>query len=263
MTLKRTMIFPASILLSVGLYGGCRNEPAADAPESTVTVVKAEDEEPTPPVVLAPQEQAATTAAEGNPKPAPSPGANAKGKATDAGSPSGPQIAASQAKPSQKGNNGQGTATSPPQKPAPKTAVPVPPKAVKKIQAAATPVPPSRAEKQKPSAMSKAPLVVVAEVVTPSRIPEPASVPYKDVLTFIKYRVASVERGSYGEKEILVAHWGMKDGKHAPAARYKEGDRVTLTLEPLDQHPELSQVMQADDTNAFELTPYWATDASR
>jgi hypothetical protein len=103
----------------------------------------------------------------------------------------------------------------------------------------------------------KSSLVVLGEVLVVSHVPEPGTVPYTECLTFIKYKVVSVESGEYEQSELLAVHWGMKDNKLTPAARYQVGEKHRLELEPFDDHPELARVMQADDTNEYELAPYW------
>jgi hypothetical protein len=112
-----------------------------------------------------------------------------------------------------------------------------------------------------PPATGSAPLVVQGEVVAVSKVPEPGQAPYKECLTFTKYRVVSVERGEYGKPELLAVHWGMKENRLTPAARYRTGDRHRLELEPFSKRPELARVMQADDTGAFDLTPYYVIRA--
>lgn len=99
--------------------------------------------------------------------------------------------------------------------------------------------------------------MVLGEVLLASHVPEPGTVPYTECLTFIKYKVLAVEKGDYPHSELLAVHWGMKENRLTPAARYKAGQTYRLHLEPFDRHPELSRVMQADDTNEYELTPYW------
>ncbi len=59
-------------------------------------------------------------------------------------------------------------------------------------------------------------------------------------------------------KVILVAQWGMKDKKLLAAARNRVGQVQTLSLEPLSDKDELESVMRNDDTNEFELEPYFA-----
>jgi hypothetical protein len=116
---------------------------------------------------------------------------------------------------------------------------------------------PSRSGAAGPAA-KQASLVVQGEAVIVSRVPQPGTVPYRDCLTFIKYKVLSVERGEYPKPEILTVQWGMKENKLTAAARRKVGDRQRLELEPFDRYPELERVMQANDTDEYELTPYWA-----
>ena len=97
-----------------------------------------------------------------------------------------------------------------------------------------------------------------AEIVTATKVPDPKKVVYKDSIVFYKYKVLSVQSGKYDEKEILVAHWGMKNKNLQPAARFRVGEVQTLKLEPLGKHPELESIMQNDDTNETDLEPYWA-----
>lgn len=105
---------------------------------------------------------------------------------------------------------------------------------------------------------SAASLVARAEVLATSKVPDPKSVPYKEALVFIKYRVLEIERGKYEQKEILVAHWGLRDRKLQPAARLRQGQRQRLALVPLAGEKELQSVMQLDDTEEYELEPYFA-----
>lgn len=106
-----------------------------------------------------------------------------------------------------------------------------------------------------------APLILRGEVVTVSQVPEPGQAPYRECLTFVLYRVLSLEKGSYKDPRILVAHWGMKGGQRLPPAHYRVGEKHRLELAPLSDHPELERVMQADDTGASEYAPYYAQKA--
>lgn len=99
--------------------------------------------------------------------------------------------------------------------------------------------------------------VVTGTIVTVSKVPDPATVPYDTCVTFVKYKVNSVVNGSYGGDELLAVFWGMRDGKLEPAARFTTGQRHRLTVEPFSERTELSRVMQADDTSEYGLTPYW------
>jgi len=101
-------------------------------------------------------------------------------------------------------------------------------------------------------------LTVVGETTLVSFVPDPMQVPYTECLTYVKYKVLSVEDGVYDGKELLAVFWGMRDSKLMPAARFKVGERHRLILEPLSEHPELNHIMRADDTDAYDLTPFWA-----
>ncbi len=101
--------------------------------------------------------------------------------------------------------------------------------------------------------------VVVGKIQVVSNVPDPGSVPYDTCVTFIKYRVESVESGGYDAKELLAVFWGMQDGELRPAASFSVGQRHRLTIEPFSERGELARVMQADDTNEYSLTPYWVT----
>lgn len=120
----------------------------------------------------------------------------------------------------------------------------------------ATPAPKPTAKPQSVAKNSGNKLVVKAEVVTTSRMPQPQKVTYKDALLFTKYKVLSVENGQYKEKEILVGEWAMKDKKLMPSAQKRVGQVQTLTLEPLSKHKELESIMRSDDTEAYDLEPY-------
>lgn len=144
----------------------------------------------------------------------------------------------------------------------PQAAAPAAPKPSQPVEKG-TPKAPKRAPAEAVSTSlpketsSDVPLIVQGEIVVASHVPEPGTVPYTECLTFIKYKVLAVEKGDYPHPEILTVQWGMKDNQLTPAARYKVGETHRLLLEPFDKHPELSRVMQADDTNEYELTPYW------
>jgi len=147
-------------------------------------------------------------------------------------------------------------APSPPASPAPAAQAPsaaeAPPPVPEQPPAEAAPAP---AEEPRGT-------VVVGRITVASHVPDPSEVPYTECLTFVKYAVEEVESGEYGEGELLAAFWGMRDSRLEPAARFTPGQRHRLTIEPLSEHPDLSRVMQADDTNEYSLTPYWVVGRS-
>ncbi len=100
-------------------------------------------------------------------------------------------------------------------------------------------------------------LAVVAEVTTVSLVPNPSQVAYSECVTYIKYRVIAVEQGKYEAEELLAVFWGMRDSKLLPAARFQIGEKHRLSLDLFENHEELSHIMQADDTDDYEHTPFW------
>ncbi len=99
--------------------------------------------------------------------------------------------------------------------------------------------------------------MVVGTVALVSAVPDPARVPYKDCVTFVMYRIETVEAGALPGEKLQAVFWGMRDRKLQPAARFERGQRHRLTVRPFAEMTELARVMQADDTEEFELTPYW------
>ena len=106
-------------------------------------------------------------------------------------------------------------------------------------------------------------LIITGEVTVVSIVPEPNQVAYSECVTYIKYSVVSVDQGEYEDKEVLAVFWGMRDSKLMPAARFKPGEKHRLKLEPFEKHPELKHVMQADNTDEYELTPLWVLEMSQ
>ena len=105
-------------------------------------------------------------------------------------------------------------------------------------------------------------LTVIGEVILVSNVPDPNQVAYSECLTYIKYRVISVENGKYDDKELIAVFWGMKESKLMPAAKFQIGEKHRLVLDPLDKYGDLLHIMQADDTDDYEHTPYWVLEMS-
>lgn len=83
-------------------------------------------------------------------------------------------------------------------------------------------------------------MIVAARLVTPGTIPSPRAIaPYRHALVASVYEVVNVIDGGYGEKNVVVAQWAIRDGRVLPGARRTAGTIYRLTLEPYDAHPEL------------------------
>jgi alginate O-acetyltransferase complex protein AlgJ len=100
------------------------------------------------------------------------------------------------------------------------------------------------------------PLVVTGTILKTSKVPAPRTAPYKDCLTFIKIRVDNLVSGTYADSELIAAFWAMKDNEWLPAASYAVGDKVRLTLMPLNKtEPQIRSMQRADDLDDYTRQP--------
>lgn len=109
---------------------------------------------------------------------------------------------------------------------------------------------------------SNAPLVVQAQVVATSKAMKAGEYDGKSYLTYTKYKVLSVEKGSYQKPQIVAVHWGVNNGKTGAAAAYKIGQKMRLELEMFDKYLEKNPVVgtlaAADEVSDMDSEPYWA-----
>lgn len=92
-----------------------------------------------------------------------------------------------------------------------------------------------------------------------SQIPDPRTiVPYRRALIVNRYQVDKVLQGSFSGQEILVAQWGILDKIIVPDAKIRVGQNVELTLEDMDDHPELKPERQIVDIERLELPWFYA-----
>ena len=103
--------------------------------------------------------------------------------------------------------------------------------------------------------LSLDPMVVEAELIERSPLPDPLRSPYPSTLYAAKYRILRVIEGDYDKAEILIYHWGYRDRTLLPSARYKAGDRRTLTLVPFESKTELRPLnrIRSDDYDLVSL----------
>ncbi|HUU70621.1 MAG TPA: hypothetical protein VM186_13915, partial [Planctomycetota bacterium] len=99
---------------------------------------------------------------------------------------------------------------------------------------------------------------VQATLIGKSKIPDPRDIaPYRNVLIVNEYKVDAVLRGSYEQKTIRVAQWGMLDLKPTPLAAQEPGASVKLVLETFTDHDELVPELISDTLKEnFDLTLY-------
>jgi alginate O-acetyltransferase complex protein AlgJ len=136
--------------------------------------------------------------------------------------------------------------------PAPATSAAAPPVAI--------PAPKVARPDARTASPPAAPVVVLAEVRQTSKVPAPGTAPYKDCLVYAKLHIDTVESGSLASQDIIGAFWAMRDDKWLPAATYVAGDRLRVTLVPLEQTDRQTQALQrADDLNDFTTRVFFVT----
>lgn len=73
------------------------------------------------------------------------------------------------------------------------------------------------------------------------QIPSPQSIlPYRRALVVNRYSVSEVISGELSDKQILVAHWAILEGRIQSVARIRRGQRLQLQLESYSEHRELA-----------------------
>lgn len=117
-------------------------------------------------------------------------------------------------------------------------------------------------EKGSPASAAAERLVMTARLVKQGPIPSPRSIaPYRNALVVNVYEVVGIESGLYGEKQILVAQWAIRDGKVLPGAKKAAGSVHRLTAEPYDLHPELEGERLMMDAAVAGLRLYYEVGA--
>jgi Concanavalin A-like lectin/glucanases superfamily len=110
-------------------------------------------------------------------------------------------------------------------------------------------------------------LVVRPRLIEAAEVPAPEAIaPYRRALVINEYEVEEVVEGTYEHKRILVAEWGVMDGKRIAVDFAKAGRRIAV--EPFDAHPELrgeridmDRLLSAlEKDGSSELDLYYAVD---
>jgi len=104
-------------------------------------------------------------------------------------------------------------------------------------------------------------LMLTARPVELSRIPLPAAIaPYRRALIVNRYDVNRVTEGRYAKKQIMVAHWAIRDRRVLPTAARDKTKTYRLILEPFDEHPELEGERLIMDSDEFRLPLYYEVE---
>jgi len=87
--------------------------------------------------------------------------------------------------------------------------------------------------------------------------------PYTRSMTAAEYKVEQVLAGEWKEPTIVVLHWMIIDNKRLPLADRKPGAAVELTVERLDDHPQLGSCRRDDEVEGFaDATPFYCESES-
>lgn len=106
-------------------------------------------------------------------------------------------------------------------------------------------------------------LTVIATIEAVSAVPEPETMLYSDLLTYIRYKVDKVVSGRYANSRIIVVHWGIRNRKLCPASKWKLGMKQQLKLDLFGSHENLEKLNVANDADVMDLQPYWALSATQ
>lgn len=115
-----------------------------------------------------------------------------------------------------------------------------------------------RLEKAVPEEKKEGAIRVTATLKERTRLGDPKETPYD---TAIYSAVFEAVEGD-AIKEYYVFLWGFRKREMEPTAFFSPGQRYELTLVPLQEYPEAMRATQLDDFSRFDLTPFFATDAS-
>jgi len=95
-------------------------------------------------------------------------------------------------------------------------------------------------------------------VAAPGVVPSPRAIlPYRHALVVSVYDVVRVIEGQYAGTRMLVASWGIRDGRILSEGRRTRGSAYTLAVEPYDAHPELEGERLVMDSGVPPLPLYY------
>jgi hypothetical protein len=101
-------------------------------------------------------------------------------------------------------------------------------------------------------------LRVQAQLKAISATPTPQAIaPYRRCLVVADYEVERVISGSYDQKQIQVAHWGLMDGRVLAHRARKVGASYQLLLQPVEEHPQLESERLSSDSTNFDVPLYY------
>jgi hypothetical protein len=101
-------------------------------------------------------------------------------------------------------------------------------------------------------------LTVQAQLMKTRDAPKASA--YSNTLVVFDYHIEAIIKGSCSEERVLVAHWGNLNGERQRAPQeLRVGHSYRHTLEPFDDHPELSSVQIIMGDADFSLPLFFAS----
>jgi hypothetical protein len=83
--------------------------------------------------------------------------------------------------------------------------------------------------------------------------------PYREALVVYEYDIEGVTRGPMVAGRIRVAHWAILDGETLAVARWDDGQKQRLRLEPFEDNPQLETFYMSDTLAPdFDVPLYYA-----
>ena len=107
----------------------------------------------------------------------------------------------------------------------------------------------------KPSAGG--PAVLRLELLKTSTLDSPRSAPGGRALGLFEYKVTGVERGSYSNEKIRIAHGIVWNGRFTSIAAKQAGWITSLELVPISNYPSLKSLPLEDDLPADSSVPIY------
>jgi hypothetical protein len=108
-------------------------------------------------------------------------------------------------------------------------------------------------------------LTVEATITDVSSVPAPKDLgTYRNVLTYIRYRVDKVVEGQMKDQHIIVVQWAVRDRIYQPAASYRVGQKQRIECELFDvnRHGDFMSMQQVNDIQDFDSRNFWALRVS-
>jgi hypothetical protein len=91
-------------------------------------------------------------------------------------------------------------------------------------------------------------IAIDAELVARSPLPTLEEIkPYRSALVVYKYRITGAPpKALAGQKDVLVSHWALLDGRSEPIGDWQPGMKARLILEPVERNPQLQRFVTKD-----------------